>query len=47
MAGNSQTQGKNQPNRNKKEQYKESTKPNLFLERITKIDKPLGKLTKA
>ena len=45
MAGNDQTQGWNQPVRNKENDTINKAK-NWFFEKINKIDRPLVKLTK-
>jgi hypothetical protein len=46
MAGNIQTQGWSQPSRKKKNYTKDQQKQELVLEKINKIDKPLGKTTR-
>ena len=44
MAGNNQTQGWNQPSRNKKNYTKNQQNQELVFEKINKIYKPLGRL---
>ena len=48
MAGNNQTRGWNQPNRNKKNYKKKKINKtrSWFFEKINKIDKPLARLTR-
>ena len=46
MAGNNQTQGQNQPSRNKKNYSEINQSRNWFFEKINKIDKPLVRLTR-
>ena len=46
MARNNQTQGRNQPNGNKKSYSKNQPMRSWFFEKINKIDKPLARLTR-
>ena len=46
MAGNKQTQGRNQPSGNKKNYSKNQPKRSWFVEKINKIHKPLAGLTR-
>jgi hypothetical protein len=46
MAGNNQTQGRNQPSGNKKNYSKNQLIRTWFFEKINKIDKPLASLTR-
>ena len=46
MAGNNQTQGRNQPSGNKKNYSKNQPNEELVLSEINKIDKPLARLTR-
>ena len=46
MAGNNQTQGQNQPSRNKKNYSKNQPKSSWFFEKINRIDKNLARLTR-
>ena len=46
MAGNNQTQGWNQPSRNKKNYTKNQQNQSWFFEKVNKIDKPLVRLNR-
>ena len=45
-AGNNQTQGWNQPNKNKKNYSKNQQNQKLVFDKINKIDKPLARLVR-